>query len=85
MTDDKQIDPDVVRILSATPGARCKVVITLAADAKNTPPAALSTARAIEGLPGMFTAELTATDLAKIEQAEAVRAIDLDREQKALA
>ena len=90
MAVEKHIDPEVVRILSATSTANCRVVITLTAAAEAMRPEALglSKAQAIDGLPGLpglITAELTARDLASLEASEAVQAIDLDSEQHALA
>ncbi len=83
MAVEKQIDPEVVRILSAEPSACCSVVITLTPAAEDMSPAALSLskARTIEGLPGMIVADLTAEDLANLEANDAVQAIDLDSEQ----
>ena len=83
MADEKQIDPEVVRILAAEPSACCNVVITLTPAAGDMQPAALALSKAhvIDGLPGMIVAELTAQELASLQANDAVQAIDLDSEQ----
>ncbi len=86
MSNTNKIDPQVAALLAADPHARCRVVITFVETAGGADLGRLNLRNAveIEGLPGVVSAELGATDLTRLKNRSDVKAVDLDSEQQAL-